>query len=64
MNNIATISKGGRSGMAGMAFAIPLFLFVCIAIPLLAITLYKYNIISMPSATPRLTFQYYNSIGY
>ena len=28
--------KGGRSDMAGVAFAIPLFLFLCIAIPLLA----------------------------
>ena len=34
--NSNAIPKGGRSGVAGVAFAIPLFLFVCNAIPLLA----------------------------
>ena len=41
--------KGGRSGMAGMAFAIPLFWFVCKAIPL-------YRHAFEPHPTPRLTF--------
>ena len=48
--------KGGRSDMAGVAFAIPLFLFLCIAIPLLASQyMYMYGIY-MCSATPTLTY--------
>ena len=51
MSVAKTTYKGGRSGVAGVAFAIPLFLFVCNAIPL-----YRYAF--KPYPTPRLTFQY------
>ena len=47
--------------MAGVAFAIPLFLFVCNTIPHLHVHVvyHMYVNISMHSATPRITFQYY-----
>ena len=47
--------KGGRSGMAGVAFAIPLILLICNAIPLLAHAIQDNINGECISAPPRLT---------
>ena len=48
-------ANGGKSGMAHVAFAIPLLLVICNAIPLLAHAIHDNNSQCI-SATPRLTF--------